>query len=135
MARILIVDDESYIRLFLRGTLEMMGHQVVGEAGDGLTAVERVRELQPQIVLLDVVMPGADGLSILPALRAAAPAAQLVLTTSIDPVRCGLAEHLSGLAGYLTKPVDPQALRCVIERLSAAVEDPASGVHTGVPRR
>lgn len=133
MARILIVDDESYIRLYLRGTLEMMGHQVVGEVGDGLSAVERVRELQPQVVLLDVVMPGADGLSIVPALQAAAPAAHLVLTTSIDPVRCGLADQLGGLAGFLTKPVDPQALRAVLDRIVA--EDAASGVHAGVPRR
>jgi hypothetical protein len=56
-----------------------------------------------------------------------------VLTTSIDPVRCGLTDHLNDLAGYLTKPVDPQALRCVIDRLAA--EDPASGIHAGVPRR
>jgi YesN/AraC family two-component response regulator len=130
MLRVLIVDDEVYIRLYLRGTLEMMGHQVVGEAGDGLTAIDVARELQPQVVLLDVVMPGADGISILPAMRAAAPTAQFVMTTSIDPVRCGLAEHLGTLAGFLTKPVDPQALKRVLDRIAS--QEPASGIHAGV---
>lgn len=131
MARILIVDDESYIRLFLRGTLALLGHQVVGEAGDGLSAIACARDLQPHIILLDVVMPGADGLSILPALRDAAPAARIVLTTSIDPVRCGVAGHLEGLSGFLTKPVDQRALRGVLERL--AVDPAARGTALGVP--
>ncbi|HEX3135012.1 MAG TPA: response regulator [Planctomycetota bacterium] len=130
MATVLIVDDEMYIRMFLRGTLEAMGHQVIGEAGDGLSAIDRTRELQPQVVLLDVVMPGADGITILPALRAAAPSAQIVLTTSIDPVRCGVLTNIAGLAGFLTKPVDPQDLRRVLTRITA--EEPSSGIHASV---
>lgn len=126
MATVLIVDDEMYIRMYLRGTLEAMGHQVIGEAGDGLSAIDRTRELQPQVVLLDVVMPGADGITILPALRAAAPSAQIVLTTSIDPVRCGVLTNSDGLAGFLTKPVDVQDLRRVLARITA--EEPSSGV-------
>jgi two-component system response regulator EvgA len=133
MCTVLIVDDEIYIRLYLRGTVEMMGHRVVGEVGDGLSAVECARLHQPQVVLLDVVMPGIDGISVLPALRAAASAAHIVLTTSIDPVRCGLLDHLGGLAGFLTKPVDPQSLRRVLERLAS--DEPVSGLHAGMPSR
>jgi CheY-like chemotaxis protein len=58
---------------------------------------------------------------------ATAPSAQIVLTTSIDPVRCGVLINCDGLAGFLTKPVDPQDLRRVLARIT--VEEPSSGIH------
>ena len=60
--RIVIADDEPIIRLDLRKTLENMGHQVVGEAGDGAKAVDMARELKPNIVILDIKMPEMDGI-------------------------------------------------------------------------
>ncbi|MCW3058331.1 MAG: response regulator receiver and domain protein, partial [Capsulimonas sp.] len=60
--RIVIADDEPIIRLDLRKTLEILGHQVVGEAGDGAKAVEIARELKPDIIILDIKMPEMDGI-------------------------------------------------------------------------
>lgn len=116
MARVLIVDDEVYIRLYLRSALQTAGHQVVGEIGDGTHALECARQLQPDVILLDVVMPGVDGLSILPALHAAAPLAQIVLISGIDPIRCGVLGLTTPLAGYLTKPFQPQDLHRILAR-------------------
>ena len=74
--RILIADDEPIIRLDLRKTLENMGHQVVGEAGDGTKAVDLARSLKPNIVILDIKMPELDGID----------AAKMITTEGIAPV-------------------------------------------------
>ena len=74
--RIVIADDEPIIRLDLRKTLENMGHQVVGEAGDGAKAVEVAREMKPDIVILDIKMPELDGID----------GAKVITTEGIAPV-------------------------------------------------
>jgi len=74
--RIVIADDEPIIRLDLRRTLENMGHIVIGEAGDGAQAVEITRELKPDVVILDIKMPGMDGID----------AAKVISTEGIAPV-------------------------------------------------
>ena len=60
--RILIADDEAVIRLGLRAMLEDQGYQVVGEAADGHRALDLVQKLRPDLVFLDIKMPGVDGL-------------------------------------------------------------------------
>ncbi len=101
--RIVIADDEPIIRLDLRKTLENMGHQVVGEAGDGAKAVEVARELKPDIIILDIKMPEMDGIE----------AAKVVTTESIAPVllltaysQKDLVDRAkdAGVFAYLVKP-------------------------------
>ena len=101
--RIVIADDEPIIRLDLRKTLENMGHQVVGEAGDGAKAVEIARELKPDIIILDIKMPEMDGIE----------AAKVVTTESIAPVllltaysQKDLVDRAkdAGVFAYLVKP-------------------------------
>jgi response regulator NasT len=90
--RIVIADDEPIIRLDLRKTLENMGHQVVGEAGDGGKAVEMARDLKPDIVILDIKMPEMDGID----------AAKVITTEGIAPVL--LLTAYAGVFAYLVKP-------------------------------
>ena len=101
--RIVIADDEPIIRLDLRKTLENMGHQVVGEAGDGAKAIEVARELKPDIIILDIKMPEMDGIE----------AAKVVTTESIAPVllltaysQKDLVDRAkdAGVFAYLVKP-------------------------------
>src|SRR5919201_847628 len=80
--RVLIVDDHPLTRGALVSLLEQSSFSVVGEAEEGAEAVERARELQPDVVLLDLSMPGEDGLQALPRLRAAAPACEIVVLTA-----------------------------------------------------
>jgi DNA-binding NarL/FixJ family response regulator len=107
--RILIVDDHPLTRGALRSLLQEHDFSVVGEAEDGATAIEEARRLQPDLVLLDLSMPGLDGLTALPRLREAAPACEVVVLTA------GSEEHLlsairAGAAGYLLKSEPPERI-------------------------
>ena len=77
--RVLIVDDEPDIRLVVRVFATSIGHEIVAEAADGRQAIEMAREHQPDVIILDVMMPGMTGLEALPEIRAACPQATVVI--------------------------------------------------------
>ena len=107
--RVLIVDDHPVVRQGLRVLLEVQdGIEVTGEAGDGPTALARAAEQQPDVILLDLKLPGLDGLAVLEQLKNTT-AKVLVLTSVTDPVAAGRAMR-GGAAGVLYKDVDPDAL-------------------------
>ena len=93
--RLVVVDDDADIRLLLRTALTLEGFEMVGEAVNGAEGVGLVERLQPDGVVLDVMMPVMDGLTALPAIKEAVPAVRVVLYSSGDvhPVREG-AERL-----------------------------------------
>jgi DNA-binding NarL/FixJ family response regulator len=109
---VLIVDDHPVVRQGLRVLLEVQdGIEVVGEAGDGPAALALAAEQKPDVILLDLKLPGLDGLAVLAELRARQghQARILVLTSATDPVAAGQAMR-GGAAGVLYKDVDPDAL-------------------------
>src|SRR5437870_8374819 len=108
--RVLIVDDHPLTRTALGSLLEQSSFSVVGEAADGAEAVERARELQPDLVLLDLSMPGLDGLEALPSLRAAAPDCEVVVLTASGTEDNLLAAIRGGAAGYLLKSEPPERI-------------------------
>jgi DNA-binding NarL/FixJ family response regulator len=108
---VLIVDDHPVVRRGLRVLLEVQdGIEVAGEAGDGATALALAAELSPDVILLDLKLPGMGGIAVLGELRARDSAARvLVLTSATEPSSASLAVR-SGAAGVLYKDVDPDAL-------------------------
>jgi DNA-binding NarL/FixJ family response regulator len=108
--RTLVVDDHPLTRAALVGLLEQHAFPVVAEAGDGEEAIERARELQPDIVLLDLSMPGLGGLEALPRLRAAAPGCDVVVLTASGTEENLLAAIRAGAAGYLLKTEPPERI-------------------------
>jgi two-component system nitrate/nitrite response regulator NarL len=120
--RVLVVDDHT---LFRRGLIALLSTQpqlqVVGEAGDAGAAERLAGELQPQVILLDNHLPGVSGVQALPALKAAAPAAQvLMLTMSESESDLGAALR-AGACGYLLKTADNVELTQAIERATRGV--------------
>jgi DNA-binding NarL/FixJ family response regulator len=108
--RILIVDDHPLTRDALSALLGAGGFDVVGEAADGASALELAHSLQPDLVLLDLSMPGLDGLSALPRLRAAAPKCEVVVLTASGTEENLLAAIRGGAAGYLLKSEPPERI-------------------------
>jgi DNA-binding NarL/FixJ family response regulator len=108
---VLIVDDHPVVRQGLRVLLEVQdGIEVAGEAGDGGTALALAAEHIPDVILLDLKLPGLDGIAVLGELKARGDAARvLVLTSATEPTSASLAIR-SGAAGVLYKDVDPDAL-------------------------
>ena len=108
---VLIVDDHPVVRQGLRVLLEVHdGIEVAGEAADGEQALARAAELAPDVILLDLKLPGMDGIAVLGELRARGIGARvLVLTSGNDPSQVSLALR-SGASGFLYKDVDPDAL-------------------------
>ena len=101
--RVLIVDDTDSMRELMRVHVGEHGMQVVGEAVDGLQAVELARETQPDAIILDVEMPVMDGLQALPGLVAAAPEAKIVVFSSRTPAATEHAAFSRGAAGVFYK--------------------------------
>jgi DNA-binding NarL/FixJ family response regulator len=108
--RILVVDDHPLTRDALTSLLAQGGFDVVGEAGDGAEALELAHSLQPDLVLLDLSMPGMDGLTVLPRLRSAAPRCEVVVLTASGTEENLLAAIRGGAAGYLLKSEPPERI-------------------------
>ena len=109
MISVLIVDDHPVVRQGLRALLEVQDDMTVaGEAGDGPAAISLAESLRPDIVLLDLKLPGMDGLAALPPLRAAGLRV-LVLTSATEPSAAAAAVR-AGAAGVVYKDIDPAAL-------------------------
>src|SRR6059058_4536324 len=108
--RILLVDDHPLTRSALAGLLSQHGFEVVGEAEDGEEAITCAQRLRPDLILLDLSMPGLDGLSALPRLREAAPDCEVVVLTASGTEENLLGAIRGGAAGYLLKSEPPERI-------------------------
>lgn len=118
MTTIVIAEDEAIIRLDLRELLEEEGYQVVGEAGRGDQAVELARNLRPDLVILDVKMPGMDGIEAARQITAESVCAVLMLTAFSQREVVEQARD-AGAVAYLVKPFQKQDLVPAIELATA----------------
>jgi DNA-binding NarL/FixJ family response regulator len=108
--RVLIVDDHPLTRDALAGLLTQHEFSVVGAAADGEESIEVARELQPDLILLDLSMPGIGGLGALPLLREVAPDSEVVMLTASVAEENLLAAIRAGAAGYLLKTEPPERI-------------------------
>ena len=131
-ATIVIVDDDTDVRMLIRTRLRRSGHfTVVGEGADGSEAVALAEEHRPALMLLDISMPGVDGLEALPRVLEASPTTRVVVFTGFEEK--GLADRTRelGAVAFIEKSV---SLGSLVEQLSAiATEDPATATATTEP--
>ena len=112
--RVIIADDESLIRMDLREMLTSLGYLVVGEVGDGRSAVNLARELRPDIVLMDIKMPDMDGIEAA-AVLTNEHIAPVVLLTAFSQRDLVERAKEAGVVGYLVKPIQEADLAPAIE--------------------
>lgn len=118
LGKVLVVDDSALARKAARYALEAAGYQVV-EAWDGFEALGRMQNESPDLVLLDLIMPGLDGYKVLELIRANKRQRDVpvVILTGRDSLMDKLKGRFSGTNEYLTKPFKPQQLLEVVQRL------------------
>lgn len=118
--RVLLVDDHQVVRRGLRTFLEVQEDiEVVGEASDGEEGIARAEELGPDVILMDIKMPGTDGIEALRRLRELANPARVLIVTSFTEQRTVVPALRAGAAGYVYKDIDPDALAGAIRSVHA----------------
>jgi DNA-binding NarL/FixJ family response regulator len=114
--RVIVADDDPLARRMLRDVLQMAGITVIAEASSGREAVELTTYYTPDVVVMDLIMPGMDGLAAMSEITRAAPDVRVVILTSSDDDEVGLMTLRAGASGFLCKNVGidslPRALHC-----------------------
>jgi two-component system chemotaxis response regulator CheY len=117
---VLIVDDAEFMRVMLREIVEDMDLSVAGEAEDGSEAVDLYRQLQPDLVLLDITMPQMDGTEALKSILELDSGACVVMITALGQKEQVLAAIKSGARDFIIKPFDQERVQDTLQRLLPA---------------
>lgn len=120
MASVVIVDDAELFREALHAAFEQEGFNVVAVAGDAMKGIDHAREYQPDLVMLDLLMPGMSGLEVVGTIIKTSPGTKVVLLTSSESAEDLLAAVKAGAAGFLTKDTP-------LPRLVSAMNDVLDG--------
>ncbi|MEW9901739.1 response regulator [Pseudomonas putida] len=117
MTTVLMVDDHPTVRLAVRMLLERERFQVIGEAGDGIDAVQQARQLRPDVVILDIGLPGLDGMEVIKRLQLLEPAPKIMVLTG-QPADLYVRRCLdAGIAAFVNKDEDLDALVFALKAL------------------
>jgi len=112
----MLVDDLSFIRMVQKDILSEKGYDVVGEASDGLEAVEMYESLKPDIVLMDITMPNMNGLDAVNRILAANPQAKIVICSALGQQKLIVEAINSGIKDFIVKPFKAERLLSAIAK-------------------
>jgi two-component system chemotaxis response regulator CheY len=116
--RILLVDDNALTRYTIKSLLDKLGHEVVAEAEDGAGAVKFFTEMKPDLVFLDLILPGRSGVEILEDLRAVDPAARVVIVTAVEQDEIDRRLSKTGVSAILRKPFSYDDFKTLMKGLA-----------------
>lgn len=109
--KLLIVDDSSVMRRTIERHLTDYNLEIIGMAGNGVEAIQIVRDQRPDVVTLDITMPEMDGLACLDQIKTIAPETKVMVITALSDKMTGLQALSKGARGYLFKPVTAEDLK------------------------
>ncbi len=116
--RILLVEDNALTRYTIKSLLDKLGHEVVAEAEDGPSAVKYFSELKPDLVFLDLILPGKSGVDILEDLRAVDPKARVVIVTAVEQDEIDRRLSKTGVSAILRKPFSYEDFKTLMKELA-----------------
>ena len=117
MARILVADDASFMRQMIREIVEAEGHEVIGEASDGVEAVEEFRRLQPELVTMDIVMPKRSGIDAVRCILELDPTACVVMCSALGQETLVAEAIQAGARDFIVKPFKPEGVLATIAKV------------------
>ena len=117
MAKILIVDDAAFMRMMIKDILEKNGFQVVGEANNGLKAVELYKKEKPDVVTMDITMPDMDGIEAVKAIKAFDPAAKIIMCSAMGQQTMVMDAIKAGARDFIVKPFQPDRVLEAIKKV------------------
>ncbi|MCL1809352.1 MAG: response regulator [Clostridiales bacterium] len=118
MAKILIVDDASFMRMMIKDALQKNGYDDLHEAADGAQAVEKYDEINPDIVFMDITMPNMDGLEALKAIKGKHPEAIVVMCSAMGQESMVIEAIKTGARDFIVKPFKPDRIMKALNALN-----------------
>ncbi len=117
--KVLIVDDAAFMRMMIKDILTKNGFEVVGEAENGAVAVEKYKELQPDLVTMDITMPDMDGIAAVKQIKSIDAAARIIMCSAMGQQAMVIDAIQAGAKDFIVKPFQPER---VIEAVSKAID-------------
>ena len=117
MARVLIADDAMFMRQSIRQIVESNGHEVIGEAGDGAETVTMFKELKPEVIILDITMPGVSGMDALKQLREIDNDVKIIICSALGQQDVIVEAIISGAQDFIVKPFTPSQIIGALEKV------------------
>ena len=116
--RVLVVDDAAFMRMMVKDILSKNGYEVVGEAENGMKALERYQELKPDLVTMDITMPEMDGISAVKEIKKIDPNAKVIMCSAMGQQAMVIEAIQAGARDFIVKPFQPDR---VLEAVRKAV--------------
>ncbi|GAB0169362.1 response regulator [Lysinibacillus sp. CTST325] len=117
MPTVLVVDDTLFMRVAISNMFTDWGYEVVGKAANGKEAVAMYRELQPDLVTMDVTMPVMTGIAAVKEIIPEFPDAKIIMITALGQQKLIVEAIESGAKDFITKPFEPERLKAVVDQL------------------
>jgi two-component system chemotaxis response regulator CheY len=114
--RILIVDDAAFMRMMVRDILTKNGYEVCGEANDGLQAIEKFKEVKPDLVTMDITMPEMDGIAALREIKKLDPSAKVIMCSAMGQQGMVIDAIQAGAKDFIVKPFQPDRVLEAIKK-------------------
>jgi len=114
---ILLVDDAAFMRMMLKDILTKNGYSVVGEAENGIKAIEKYNELKPDLVMLDITMPEMDGIKAAKGIKQADPNATIVMCSAMGQQAMVIESIQAGARDFIVKPFQPDRVLDAVKKV------------------
>jgi two-component system chemotaxis response regulator CheY len=117
--KVLIVDDAAFMRMMIKDILTKNGYEVVGEAENGAVAIEKYKDLNPDLVTMDITMPDMDGIAAVREIKTLDPGARIIMCSAMGQQAMVIDAIQAGAKDFIVKPFQPER---VIEAVSKAID-------------
>ncbi|UCZ52867.1 response regulator [Bacillus shivajii] len=117
MAKVLVTDDAAFMRMHLKNILKKIGHEVVGEAEDGQEAIEKYRELQPDLVTMDITMPIMNGIEAIKIIKNEDPNATVIICSAMGQQQMVVESIQAGAKDFIIKPFSDERVEEAIQKV------------------